>query len=99
MKNLPLTSANRHEGAKPLAIYRPCGRRCPHMMSNATTKRTRRLTSLFIINWHTPSIKCSGGITMPISSTITFMKISASNNSKYAAKSSRNFNHFIYIIV
>lgn len=36
---------------------------------------------------------------MPISSTITFMKISASNNSKYAAKSSRNFNHFIYIIV
>ena len=47
-----------------------------------------RLTSLFIISWHTPSIKCSGGMTTPIINTVIRINKSASNNSKYAAKRS-----------
>jgi len=35
---------------------------------------------------------------MPISSTVILINKSASNSSKYAAKSSLNFSHFIYFI-
>ena len=35
---------------------------------------------------------------MPIISTVIRINKSASNSSKYAAKSSLNFNHFIYFI-